>query len=107
MDSLRPEDSELYTTSDNDKELITDVISAFARQKTLLLVVFFATLLGAYGIGQLLTERYETTANVLVKLGRENTEVPATVQKGSVTTSGVRKEELQTEVQMLSSRNLI
>lgn len=105
MDSFRPEDSEPRSTGAD--ELVAEVLASFRRYKALFGVMFVATVLGAYGVGQLRTELYETTAKILVKLGRENIEVPATVQKGSVLTSGVRKEELHTEMQMLSSQSLI
>jgi uncharacterized protein involved in exopolysaccharide biosynthesis len=105
MDSFKQKDAEFHSAS--DKELIADAAAAFIRYQALFWVVLLATITSAYVTGQLQTERYETTAKVLVKLGRENTEVPATVQKGSVMTAGVRKEELSTEVQMLSSQSLV
>ena len=105
MDSFRLENSE--PRSAPEKELVPELLSTFARYKALFWIVFLVTVLSAYGVGQLRTDLYETMAKLLVKLGRENIEVPATVQKGSVMTSGVRKEELYTEVQMLSSQSLI
>ena len=105
MDSAHTQNGESHAAT--EKELIAEIVTAFARHKALLATVFLATVISAYGIGQLRTELYETTANVVVKLGRENLDAPATVQKGSVMATGVRKEQLHTEVQMLSARSLV
>jgi len=75
--------------------------------KWLILLVFLATVVGAYGALQLITERYDVQARVLVKLGRENIEVPATVGKGGVFSNGVRPEEINSEIQMLTARDIV
>ena len=93
--------------ADSEREWILYAVATFAKRRMLFLLVFFATVMGAYGVGQLQTELYEIEASVLVKLGRENVEVPATVQKGSVLSAGVRAEQLNSEMHMLSSRSLI
>src|SRR3990172_7716418 len=81
---------------------------ALRRHWALLLVILVGTVLGAYVTVQfVLVELFETKASVLVKLGRENTELPATVQKGAVLTGGVRREELNSVIQLLSSRSLV
>ncbi len=71
------------------------------------LLVFAATVLGAYVTLQFLTERYETSASILVKVGRENTETPLTVQNGGFLATGVRKEEINSELELLTSRSLV
>jgi uncharacterized protein involved in exopolysaccharide biosynthesis len=82
--------------------------AALVKYRALLAVVVTATVLSAYVTVQfVLREVYETKASVLVKLGRENTEVPVTVQKGAVLSGGVRKEELNSEIQLLSARSLV
>lgn len=101
MDLLRENDFERRTAS--WKELFATV----GRHKLLIAVVFALTVLGAYAVLELIAEQYETKSSLLVKLGRENSEMPVTVLKGNYLTTGVRKEELNSEVQMLTSRRLV
>ncbi len=53
------------------------------------------------------TELYESQVRLLVKIGRENTETPATVQNGQVFSQGVRLADTNTEVQILQSGSLV
>jgi uncharacterized protein involved in exopolysaccharide biosynthesis len=85
----------------------TDLIAIFRRRLGLVVLVVLSTVLGAYGALQFLTERYETQVRLLVKLGRENTELPVTVQKSNFFSTGIRREEVTSEMILLSSRNLI
>ena len=73
----------------------------------LILFTVAATLISAYTTVQLLTKQYETSAEILVKLGRENTGVPTSVGKGEVVSAGIRREEINSEIRMLISRPLI
>ncbi len=100
--------------NDNDEPMLEDpsivweeFLRAIWNSKFLVFFVFGATLLGAYGTLQMRAEVYETEARVLVKLGRENVEVPATVEKGGFVSTGVRKEEINSYVLLLSSRALL
>lgn len=72
-----------------------------------LLLVLVAAVLGTYGVALFITDQYEAQARLLVKLGRENTEVPQSVGKGGVLSTGVRKEEINSEIQILTSRDLL
>src|SRR6266850_3882741 len=73
-----------------------------------MVVVFMMVLLGAWGTLQVFfTDLYETQASLLVKVGRENVEVPVTVQKGQVFSQGVRIADINSEVQMLSSPAIV
>lgn len=85
----------------------TRLLQTLASYKYLILATFLATVLSAYGALQLMTEQYESSASILVKLGRENLEPPTAVQKGGIYTSGVRLEEINSEIQMLKSHALI
>ncbi|MBN2241517.1 MAG: hypothetical protein JW793_02410 [Acidobacteria bacterium] len=76
------------------------------RWKTIVVIVA-AALLSTYTLLQFVSDRYATEASLLVKLGRENVEIPVTVQSGHVTTTGIRKEEINSEVQMLKSPALL
>lgn len=84
-----------------------DLRAALVHRKFTIATVFIATVLAGYGALSVLTERYEAHGRLLVKLGRENAEVPLTVEKGSVFTSGVQKEEINSYILLLSSRALV
>lgn len=82
--------------------------SAVGRRKWLIGGVVLGTFLTAYvAVRFVLPEVYETKASVLVRVGRENTEAPASVQKGGFVSSGVRREEINSEIQLLSAPALI
>jgi len=91
-----------------DQKAIWDgLIQAVRAHGLIMLTVFLLTVVSSYLIVQMRTEMYETSASILVKLGRENLEAPATVEKGSVYTSGVRREEINSEINLLLSSSLI
>ena len=85
-----------------------DVVGPMLRRSwSVVLLVFVGTILGIYGGLMYVTEQYQAEARLLVKLGRENAQAPVTVDKGAVYTTGVQKEEINSYVQLLASRNLI
>jgi uncharacterized protein involved in exopolysaccharide biosynthesis len=84
-----------------------DVRQFFAGKWKIIVLVFVATVLGTYVGLQLMTDRYEGKATLLVKLGRENAEVPTTVQNSGFVSTGMRKEGVNSEVQILTSPSLI
>jgi uncharacterized protein involved in exopolysaccharide biosynthesis len=88
-------------------ELLVLLRQCVSRYRVVIAVVFIATLAGAYTSLQLITEQYETKANLLVKLGRENAEIPTTVLNTGLVAAGVRPEEINSEIQLLHSRPLI
>lgn len=80
----------------------------FHRYWLLVAVVFVTGTLAMYGIlNVFFTDFYETSSRILVKVGRENVETPTTVQRGQVISQGVRVEDINSEVQILSSRALV
>lgn len=83
-----------------------DLQSFFARRWKLVLLAFLATCVGTYVALQLMTERYESSASLMVKIGRENAEIPSTVQKSGLVTGGVNEQAVNSEIQILSSRSL-
>jgi uncharacterized protein involved in exopolysaccharide biosynthesis len=97
----------IYDDNEDRTRTWVDAARALRKNKWLVLLVFVATVAAAFGTLQFLSEKYESESSLLVKLGRENSEIPSTVQKGSLLTTGVRKEELNSIVQMLTSRNLV
>lgn len=89
------------------REITFEFIRVVWSRKFLILLVFLATVLSAYAYVQLMTERYLSEATLLVRIGRENTELPVSVARGQVTTLGVRPEEINSNVTLLKSRFLI
>jgi len=82
-------------------------IQAFLpRYKWVVAGVFLATALSTYVGLSLITELYDVNAALLVKLGRENLDPPPTARNGILST-GLRREELGSEVQILRSADLL
>lgn len=73
----------------------------------LILVVAFGSVICTYAAFQFVSDQYVSTARLLVKLGRENVELPVTVEKGGLLSTGVRKEEINSEIQLIGSRPMI
>jgi len=88
-------------------DLWRDLRVALVRRWLTVVIVFIASLLAGYAALDFVTERYEAQGRLLVKLGRENAEVPLTVEKGSVYSSGVQKEEINSYIRLFSSRVLV
>ncbi len=101
MSLLEEETFERHTTT------WRDLGTVFAAQWKIIALTLTATVLGAYIALQMVTERYESKATLLVKLGRENAEIPLTVQNSGLVATGLRKEGINSEVQILTSRSLI
>ncbi len=76
------------------------------QYKWVILGVFTFTTLAAYASLNLITELYDVRSALLVKLGRENLDAPVTARNGVLST-GIRREELGSEVQFLRSTKLI
>lgn len=99
------------TPNDNAEEpgfriTVPQVRSFLKRYVWVIAGVFAFTVLAAYAALSLTTELYDVRSALLVKLGRENLDAPATARNGVLST-GVRREELGSEVQILQSRRLI
>lgn len=89
------------------REITAEFVRTLWSRKLLILFVFLATVLSAYAYLQLMTERYQSEATLLVTIGRENTELPVSVARGSVTTLGIRPEEINSNVSLLKSPFLV
>ena len=94
-------------STDASNDLLADLLGVALRRKLLILAVLIATTLGCYVALAFISEQYEAEARLLVKLGRENAEVPLTVDKGGVYSTGVAKEEINSNIQLLTSRSLM
>jgi polysaccharide biosynthesis protein PslE len=81
--------------------------SILTHRRKAIVIILAAALVSVYIVLQITRDLYATDASLLIKLGRENVEVPITAQSGMVTTVGVRKEEINSEVQLLKSQSLI
>lgn len=84
---------------------LAQVRAFLPRYKWVIAGVFVFTVLSAYGALSLMSELYDIDAALLVKLGRENLDPPATA-KNMVMSTGVRREEVGSEVQILRSADL-
>jgi polysaccharide biosynthesis protein PslE len=77
--------------------------------RLLIVITFLSAIASTYAVLQLTTEQYDISATVLVRLGRENLEAPMTISNGVglYTITGVRPEEINSEIQLLTSNDLI
>lgn len=94
-------------SEDSYKSLLREAIKAIRRRWPLMLAVSLTMVATIYIILLFISDKYEANAKLMVKLGRENVEVPLTVEKGAVNSMGVQKEEVNTYISLLTSRTLI
>jgi len=83
---------------------VADLVRALDYHRWLIVATVLGAVLTTYGAMQFVSDEYESTARLLVKLGRENVDVPVSVEKGGLISTGVRKEDINSEIQMLSAR---
>ena len=87
--------------------LWADILVVLQRRRTLLLLTTVSAVLAAY-IGLLfVSDKYEAQARLRITLGRENTEVPVSVERGAVIRDGVNSEEVDSEIAQLTSPPLL
>lgn len=98
-----------FETSSNSPIAWTTLWNAIKHYGSLIILVSISTVASAYIALSLTTEQYDISASVLVRLGRENLQPPMTLgnNTGLFTTTGVRTEEINSEIQLLTSRDLI
>jgi uncharacterized protein involved in exopolysaccharide biosynthesis len=86
----------------------TELTQLIAKYWVLVLTVFLSGTIAMHLVLNVFyTDIYETTTRLLVKVGRENLETPTTVQNGQLLSQGVRLADINSEVQILSSRELV
>jgi uncharacterized protein involved in exopolysaccharide biosynthesis len=90
--------------SAGEKTILDDMMGVARRRKGVILITTVATVFVVYLSLFFVPETYEASALLEVMLGRQNTELPATVQKGSVYPSGIQREEINSNVQLLKAR---
>ena len=88
-------------------QLLDELLRALGFHFWLILLVAIGSVLATYAGLQVVSEQYVSTGQLLVKLGRENVELPVTVDKGGLLSTGVRREEINSEIQLISARQLI
>ena len=91
----------------DSSEHVSMLASAILRRWRLVLLVAVSMVLIVYAVLQTMGDVYTPKANLLVKVGRENLEVPAVMSGGGVVSTGVRKEDINSDVSLLVSRALI
>lgn len=84
-----------------------DILKVLKRRKRFVLLVAALITAVVYVGLSFKGDRYEATAGLLVKVGRAYGDVPLTVEKGTVFSDGVNKEEINTYISLLRSRPLL
>jgi uncharacterized protein involved in exopolysaccharide biosynthesis len=85
----------------SDRTILDDMVGIVLRRKAVILLTALAAVAAVYVTLLFVPETYEATALLEVTLGRQNTELPAGVEKGSVYPSGVQREEINSDIQIL------
>lgn len=100
-------DAPASETQADPAEAIAVVAAAILRRWKLILLVLVTMLGCAYVAVQMMSDSYEVEASLLMRVGRENLEVPTVLTAGSLVSTGVRKEDINSDVGLLGSRSLI
>lgn len=80
-----------------------DILTVLRRRQRLVWITALATAVTVY-VGLLfVSDQYDAESSLLVTIGRENSEVPLTVERGTVFSDGVKKEEVISYISMLTS----
>ena len=86
----------------------TELATLIRKYWLVVMTVFLTGTIATWGfIGIYFTEMYETQVRLLVKLGPQNAATPDTVQRGQLMVQGVRVADINSEVEILSSRSLV
>lgn len=110
--NLNPEPVRPYTKPYPDPnsekvEFEWSIVTEFLRRyRWTMLSVFLATVVSGYAALSLYTEQYDISAELLVKLGRENLDPPA-ISRNMPLSTGLRPQDLQSEIEILRSPELI
>jgi len=107
---LRTEKPVATKPAAHDERSLRDVYRILFRQKRKMIGFFAATMLAALAYGFLFPKAYRSEAKLFVRLGRENVGLDATTTFGQATSVAVpaqRDEEINSEVEVLKSRQLL
>lgn len=93
-------------TFGDSSELVGLLANAILRRWRIVLLVAITMVSLVYGVLQAMDDVYNVRASLLVRVGRENLEVPAAAPAGSLVSTGVRKEDINSDVSLIGSRAL-
>lgn len=98
-----------HVTSSHERSTLVwaDIRELFRRYKLVVLGAFLATVLSTYVTVSLLSDQYEASSQLLVKMGRENLDPPVTARTtGPTSVTGLRREDVVSELLVLRSPDL-
>ena len=95
----------------NNSFSLRDFYDVLFRHKALILILLFSMLLGTIVGVYVWPETYEAKAGILVKVGRENVGLPVVApatssQQTLVSSLGLRKEDINSEIEILRSTSI-
>jgi uncharacterized protein involved in exopolysaccharide biosynthesis len=94
------------TVQERSQVTAKDVAALLKRYWTIILIVLACCAGSTYIVLSLLTEQFDTKASVIVKMGRENLDPPSDA-RNPVFSTGVRHEEVMSEIEMVKSPALL
>jgi len=83
------------------------ILHIIFKRKLTIIIVFLASLASSVLLSYLVSPEYETSAKILVRLGRETSNMPASVLKTELMISDTAMTQLNTESKLISSRDTI
>jgi len=89
------------------RQILSNILNIVKAYKALVILFIFVSMVMSYSALIFVSDKYISECSLLVTLGRENMEVPVTVERGDLYSNGVRQEDISTEIQIMSSRALI
>ena len=96
-----------FSTIEEKSQISTsDVLNLLRRYWATILIVLACCAGATYLTLSFLTDQYDTKATVMVKLGRENLDAPSDA-RNNVFSTGVRHEEVMSEIEIVKSPVLI
>jgi len=87
---------------------LSEIRAFLSRSRWAIVLIFLATVLVAYAVLALFGDKYDTEARLLVRVGPETVDPPPTAvsRGGTLISNGVRREEVGSEVSILTSMQL-
>ncbi len=87
---------------------LSEIRAFLDRSRWVIALIFLGTVVAAYAVLALFVDKYEAEARLLVRVGPETVDPPATAvsRGGTLISSGVRREEVGSEVSILTSMRM-
>jgi len=102
-----PVQPDIHRNQPHVEPILQDVANVLRRRKLVVGVTALAAMVATFIALMFMPESYEAEARLMMVLGRENIQVPVTVQNGGVFSPGVQREEINSEIQLLRSHEVI